>query len=398
MSYALATSDNPSYQRKSLNSAVSEVIRAAVGERVFPGCVCTIAQGSELMLQQPYGFFSYAPLPENDSLQAVRPASVYDVDSLTFSIITNTLAMKAVEQQRFQLTDKVSRYVHGFGVFGKSSVRIVDLLRQESGLPLTEPFFQKIDALSQEVPFGTPIGRGVGQHLLTLIKRFQPRSFTVGQSHYSEIGTLLMGFLLEELWAKRIDQLAQQFLFKPLNISNSGFIDHGWVRQGKFQIDRTSVVPSEECPWRRRVLQGEVRDENTWAIGGISGEAGFFANSADITLLIQSLLAGYRGGAGRSVLPIVSTPVVREFFEVGGEEQSWALGWARTRTAFGVEPPSAFSRSLGAVSPSGCAVWFDPETSLSLVFLSNTTMPSRSNRKIGQFWPKLLKAVWSAIG
>jgi hypothetical protein len=33
-------------------------------------------------------------------------------------------------------------------------------------------------------------------------------------------------------------------------------------------------VATEACPWRGRVLKGEVHDENAYALGGAAGHAG----------------------------------------------------------------------------------------------------------------------------
>ena len=36
------------------------------------------------------------------------------------------------------------------------------------------------------------------------------------------------------------------------------------------------VAPTEQCPWRGRLLRGEVHDENASAFGGVAGHAGLF--------------------------------------------------------------------------------------------------------------------------
>ena len=108
---------------------------------------------------------------------------------------------------------------------------------------------------------------------------------------------------------------------------------------------------------------------------------------------MQALLSAYSGFSSRFVSPLV----VNQFFRVSDDECPWGLGWSRTRAAFGVEPPEQFKKSLGATSSSGCGIWFDPESGLSVVFLSNMSMPNKTNRKAAQFWPKLLKGVWSSL-
>ncbi len=385
---------------ESLLSSVRPLLETSVNEKVFPGCVCYLAQGSSLLGAEVIGNVSYTTLEGEEEVRPVQAGTVYDVDALTSSLVTTTLAMKAYEEGRFALSDRVSRYIHGFGVFGKSPIRIEDLLLHRSGLPATDAAYLQLDSIQKSIPFGTPVGRGVAQHLYTVLNRIEVRTAPGVQQQYSEIGTLVLGHLLEGLWAKRIDELADKFIFRPLKLRASGFVDHGLVRQGKLAPMTDVIAPSEECPWRKRVLHGEVRDENTWAIGGASGEAGLFATAEDITTLVQSILSAYHGKAKG----FLQREVVRSFLNPSNRADkdgniigSWQLGWANAKAAFGVEPPKAFSRSLGAVSPTGCAVWMDPESSLSLVLLSNRTMPHRSNRKIGQFWPRLFSEMWSTL-
>ena len=43
---------------------------------------------------------------------------------------------------------------------------------------------------------------------------------------------------------------------------------------------RERTAPTELDLWRGRLLQGEVHDENTWALGGAAGHAGLFGTAA----------------------------------------------------------------------------------------------------------------------
>ena len=42
------------------------------------------------------------------------------------------------------------------------------------------------------------------------------------------------------------------------------------------------IAPTERCPWRKRVLCGEVHDDNAFAMGGVAGHAGLFSSARDI--------------------------------------------------------------------------------------------------------------------
>lgn len=44
-----------------------------------------------------------------------------------------------------------------------------------------------------------------------------------------------------------------------------------------------SIAPTWSDPeWRKKIVQGQVSDENAYAMGGISGHAGVFANVPEV--------------------------------------------------------------------------------------------------------------------
>ena len=56
-------------------------------------------------------------------------------------------------------------------------------------------------------------------------------------------------------------------------------------------INPAHFAATEDCPWRRKIMRGEVHDENAYALGGYSGHAGLFGTAeADL----QAALAGHQ--------------------------------------------------------------------------------------------------------
>ena len=52
------------------------------------------------------------------------------------------------------------------------------------------------------------------------------------------------------------------------------------------------MAPTELCPWRGRLLRGEVHDENASALGGVSGHAGLFGTLRGVSGFARALLDG----------------------------------------------------------------------------------------------------------
>ena len=55
------------------------------------------------------------------------------------------------------------------------------------------------------------------------------------------------------------------------------------------------IAPTEDCPWRKKVLCGEVHDDNAYAVGGVAGHAGLFSSVRDIHQLLACLNSCLRG-------------------------------------------------------------------------------------------------------
>jgi CubicO group peptidase (beta-lactamase class C family) len=66
-------------------------------------------------------------------------------------------------------------------------------------------------------------------------------------------------------------------------------------------IRSQAYAPTELCPWRKKRLQGEVHDDNTWSFGGISTHAGLFGSIDDLAGYGLALRAQMRGLPGARV-------------------------------------------------------------------------------------------------
>ena len=47
-----------------------------------------------------------------------------------------------------------------------------------------------------------------------------------------------------------------------------------------------------DTAYRKRLIWGEVHDENAWAMGGIAGHAGLFSTADDMAIFAQMILNG----------------------------------------------------------------------------------------------------------
>ena len=200
------------------------------------------------------------------------------------------------------------------------------------------------------------------------------------KSVYSDLGYMVLGFVVERLSGLSLSDFCEDRIFKPLGVSSSlGFIQ-GSRMAGKAREE--NIAPTEVDPWRGRLLQGEVHDENAFLLGGVAGHAGLFGTVEAVSRLTGAWLDGYLGQS-----TFFAPDLVRQFVKAQ-PGTSWALGWDTPSSSS--SSGKWFSReSFGHLGFTGTSIWIDPSRELEVIFLSNRVHPTRANQAIRLFRPKM---------
>jgi CubicO group peptidase (beta-lactamase class C family) len=202
---------------------------------------------------------------------------------------------------------------------------------------------------------------------------------------YSDLGFMLLGFIIERLTSRSLAAFCEEELFRPLGAAPLAYRPRGETVSDVRRDDSHSIAPTEDDPWRGRILCGEVHDENAYALGGIAGHAGLFGTADAVLAMSAGWLAAYRGEES-----ILDGPLVRRFASrrrsIPGS--SWGLGWDTP------SPPSSAGAhfgesSFGHLGYTGTSLWIDPSRRLEVVLLSNRVHPTRRNERIRRFRPHL---------
>ena len=121
---------------------------------------------------------------------------------------------------------------------------------------------------------------------------------------------------------------------------------------------------------RTYTLQGEVHDEKAYyAMGGVSGHAGLFANASDLAVLASAMLDGGYGNHrlfSRNVLDTFTAPKIES-------AANWGLGWWREADLarawyFGTQSSSG---TVGHQGWTGTLSLIDPAERLVVIYLTN---------------------------
>jgi len=274
----------------------------------------------------------------------------------------------------------VARYLPDFAAAAKSDpdpawrarVTLRMLLLHDSGLPAHRDFFKDAkghDAVLARV-LAEPLVREPGT-----------------QVEYSDLGFILLGEIVKRLTGESLDVFAKQEIFETLGMDRSMFNPPRKLRE--------DIAPTEmDTTYRKRLVWGEVDDENAYAMGGVAGHAGLFSTAQDIAAFAQMILNGGIYGHDR----LLARSTIREFTSrVAIGDSARTLGWDVPS-----EPSSSgryFSaKSFGHTGFTGTSLWIDPERKLFVILLTNRVHPTRANDKIRQVRPALHDAIFEALG
>lgn len=247
----------------------------------------------------------------------------------------------------------------------REAVTIRMLLAHSSGLPAYEKLFQFAQSRDEL------IRAALTTHLVAA-----PGT----RAEYSDIGFILLGEVLEAQAGLALDLFARQEIFTPLGMTRTRFNPPAeW---------KSEIPPTEDDrTFRKRIIQGEVNDENASVMGGVAGHAGVFSSATDVARFAECML---RGGAPLFKPATVKLFTRREAIPAG---TSRALGWD-TPSLLESSSGKGFSQaSFGHLGFTGTSLWIDPGRQLSVTLLTNRTWPNRASQAIRQVRPRLHDAV-----
>lgn len=368
---------------------VESTCQDAVNEGVFPGAVVLVSKDEKIVYEQAFGQRSLLP-----HKSPMRLDTIFDLASLTKPIATSVALMLLVREKKLRLDDQVTRVIPMYGVFGKSLTTFRHLLSHSAGLPGWKAFFEEIVKSEKSGRINFVASRAAKNYVYELIHREKPLTPPGSHNVYSDLGFIILGETVEILTGNTFDRFCQERIFKPLGLRSTGFVDLTQLRTRRLQPVEEAIAPTENCPWRKKILCGEVHDDNAYAMGGVAGHAGLFSSARDVHAFLIRLNQCLQGKD--NFLP---QAVVQEFLtrDAAQANSTFALGWD-TPSPDKSSAGSFFSpRSVGHLGFTGCSIWWDLEKNCHVVLLTNRIHPSRKNDKIKIFRPQIHDQIMKAL-
>jgi CubicO group peptidase (beta-lactamase class C family) len=343
-------------------AAADSLVLDAMAKQLIPGAVLVVSKDGKIVHQRAFGF---AQLNDFDmhrlaSPRPMKTGTLFDLASVTKVMATTFGVMMLVDRGKIDVDAPVYRYLPDFRGPHLDSITVRHLLTHSAGLVQWQPLYYH--ASNEKETYD--------------VIRQMPLQWGVGEGrHYSDLGFMLLGYIVERVSGQPLDVFLAQELYRPLGLRSTtfnpkqhGFTDFAATESGN-GYERHMVYdstfgyryrgdPTAWDKWRHYVLNGETDDGNSYyANNGIAGHAGLFSTAADLSVLVDLLDAkgSYKGH--RYIRPAV----IARFFTLDRFDNY--LGWMSLKD----EPAGSFAHN----GFTGTWVAGIPAAGLSVVLLTN---------------------------
>lgn len=308
-------------------------------------------------------------------LAVVRPErlpmardTIFDLASLTKPMATTTATLLLVHEGALGLDDPVSKFLPAFSERDKDGVTLRHLLTHSAGLKPWRGFHELLldkERKTGERWIGSP---GAKEFVVDRVLRSGLVHEPGGAAVYGDLDFIVLGAVVEAVAHQPLDAFCAERIFGPLGMQDSFFVRLGDGEPGLPDAVRRRVAATENCPWRDRILWGEVHDPNASVMGGVAGHAGLFGTADDVMSFAKGLLDVWHGRSDRWPRELLQEFTRRQDLPKGSD---WALGWD-TPTAGASSSGKHFSpRSVGHLGFTGTSLWIDLESEAVVVLLTN---------------------------
>lgn len=333
---------------------LTSLLEKGVQDGCFPGGVAACGMGNEVWATACAGSL-YPDGPQ------VNLHTRYDMASCSKVLSPTMVALRFLEQGRLGLYDTIGTFVPDAPA-DKKEITILQLMTHTAGF---NPSF-RLDHITDD-PANT----------LKVCLDYPLDNAPGGAPSYSCMGYITLTKILEIIGGKNISDLAQEMVFGPLGMKNTGYCPSG-----------DNIAATERQP-DGSLLTGIVHDENARFQNGISGNAGVFSDLADVVRFAQMLANGGEG----YLSPVTLQKAIRCY--TPGADVHRGLGFHLAGTEFNFMGDLVPDCSFGHTGFTGTSLVVDPTTGFYMVLLTNRVCPTRDNLTQARFRRLFHNAVYA---
>lgn len=308
---------------------------------------------------------------KNDSLcreRTITSSTLFDVASLTKPLATTALVMKSIGDGKLSLKQKLISWNRLPLPSWCLSSSVEELLSHQTELPAWFDFHGQIPRRDDHE---------IAKSAFALAcQSLSPREDGTTWC-YSDIGFILLGFMLESVYASTLDALFRTKIAAPLGL------DSEMMYCPLHRLERADIPAT--CPYMDAYIQGHPDDANARALTHMAGHAGLFASAQAISAYVRKLLA--------RDFPC-SSGLIDQFLTYRSSRTPFALGWDRPTSADSLSGRKPGENVIGHLGFTGCSVWIDLDTRRSVTFLTNRTHVNDVPQSLAELRREIHRQAW----
>jgi CubicO group peptidase (beta-lactamase class C family) len=342
------------------------MILQGIEQKVFPGAVVCMSRHGDPQLYEAHGFAELVP-----NERKMKIDTRFDLSGLTMVVATMPAVLRSIQAGKLSLVDPIVHYLPEFATgvdrFTKAQITVFHLLTHTSGLPAWRPYY--LHARGQRAYLralaDTPLESAPGVNVTV-----------------SDLGYMLLGFALERIWDRSLDEVCERLVFGPLDLHQTCFAGAEGLPQemcaateegNEYERRLAEQLGAGNFPWRGNTICGEAHDANCfYGLDGVSGHAGVFSTASDLNRFAEMWV---RKGVYMRERYLDSTLIS---LATSGHSASLGyacgFGWELAGPAGGAGE-GVPKNSFGYGGWTGATLWCDPVSKRTAVLLTNAVHP-----------------------
>jgi serine-type D-Ala-D-Ala carboxypeptidase len=337
---------------------ISRFLQSRIDAGDFPSAVYVVAEQGQAIFADALGDAVREP-----ERRAASMGTIYDLASLTKPLVTGLLSARMVDSGELTLDSSVANYLLEFDRPDKNQITIRHLLTHTSGLAAWRPLYI--------------ITQGEQDATLAAIAS-EPLAYKPGERVvYSDLGFIVLGFLIQRLAGMNLDQIAARDIFNPLKLERTFFNPSRAFQTEVAACESGNQYERDMCEhdpgipaygkWRSGTIWGEVHDGNAHFLGGAAGHAGLFSTAGDALRLANQFIGG--------LSELLSSETCKLFRQnmTAGLNEARSFGWQMAATKDSTAGPALPADAFGHNGFTGTSCWIEAELKRVYILLTNRT-------------------------
>ncbi len=337
---------------------LEQFLNELVKEKAIPGATYSLIVKNNVYMGV-VGNKSLFPHIEKNNLN-----TLYDLASLTKVVVTNTIIGRMLMNKKIKLKDKVSFYLKKFKY---KYITIYDLLTHSSGLPAS----LDLSKIKNK------------QQLIDEIYNVKLKYKTGTDVVYSDIGFILLGFIIEKIYSLSLDEIAKIEVFEPLKMNNTCY-----------NPNNKDLCAPTEYTFDRGLVRGVVHDKKAYYLNGIAGHAGVFSNVCDLTnfckMVLNNGVFNNKKYLSKKIIDSWFIPYSKQKINNKYRSIGWIVGQNKDITGE--------NYTLGTITHAGftgTSILIDRVNKMASILLTNRVHPIRTNNKLSRRRNEFIKICYN---